>query len=275
MLDLTSLEAPVFGDKESGLRFVTEALKLYETAQANYSGKAENKTSAKVTEVLEKVQNEDKDAVEMAEAIIANLRESIIEAMNLNPNVAVVLFPELEETKKVVGSWRDEATVTVDVVNDDDEEDRDLVAEYEALKNARTMIEGTFMAWQLEVGKLPASFVAVKKERINGKNVPTGEMFLKFPGKLVSPSTEGNTKAGREPVSFQWNWTLVNDSGEMTLGKNLSITRLARLCSTGDGLLSFSDLKERFENRKWSDKDVNIIEVPTPRGKLIGERITK
>lgn len=275
MLDLSNLETPIFGDKESGLKFVTGALKAWEDALATYQGKADKATS-KVSAILEAVVSEDEEAVKIANETMEQIRSLILAALTDNPNVAVVMFPELEDVKKAVGSYRTEATVTVQGNSD---EDRDIVAEYEALDNARTMIEGTFNAWQLDVSQLPAKYIGEKKERVSQadgttKNVPTGEKYLSFPGKLTNPNGEGKTSPGKVAVSAGFTWEVTNKEGEtFTIGKS-TITRLARICSNEYDLLSFDELHTRLKNKGWS-ATTESIEVATPRGILKGTKVNK
>ena len=277
MFDITNLETPVFGDKESGLRFVTEALKVWEASLATYQGKAD-KATAKVAAVLEAVQENDPLAVKLTDETLEKIRSLILSAVSENPNCAVLLFPHLEDIKQAVGSYRDECSITPEAPESD--EDRDIVAEFDALDAARTMIEGTFNAWQLSVTDLPAKFQGEKKERISqpdgtNKNVPTGEKYLSFPGKLTNPNGEGKTSPGKVATSYNFLWEIEDREGEtITIGKS-TVTRLARLVSNEYMLLSFKDLKERLDNHKWQDKDTQKVKVSTPRGTLIGIRVNK
>lgn len=279
MIDLTGVTEPKFGDKASGLAFVTELLARYEKELNTYTGKAETKSGTKVSAVLEKVQEDDSEAVKIADEILNHLRHSILLAMEENPNVAVVLYPGIDDIKKVVGSWRDEANITVEDDDSDSEEDRDLVSEYEALRQCKETIEGAVNVWQIAPTDLPEKYRANRKEKdgTTGKQVAIpNEYVLKIPGKLTAPNSEGKTAPGREPTSYSWKWTLDLGNGETLAFKGVTLTTLARMCSTEHSLMSFADLKTALDNRNWLAKDITRVEVNTvPRGTLIGERVSK
>lgn len=276
MFTTDGIEMPDLTNHDDMVRFVKELLERYEAAQAIYSNKEENKSQASVKDVLAKVQAEDEEAVLRAENAADNFRSIILAHVNANPNVAVLLFPIMQELTKVVGSYRAEATVTVTPVVEETDEDRDLLAEYTALEKAQTMITGSMMMGNVLPSELPAKFTAQKSKRVDGKNVPTGELTFKFPGQLRKPNEEGSTSAGRTATSENWLWEIEDreTGSKITIGK-CSIATLARLSSSTDELLSFSDLKERLDNRNWMEKSKTEIEFTVPRGILYGKKVTK
>lgn len=273
MFDITGLDAPVWGDKVTGSKFVTEALTLWSDALSSYSGKSET-TTAKVGKVLDTIRDTDDEAVTLADEAMAEVRSLILEVVRQNVNTTYLLFSELDDLKKAIGSWRADANVTVE--NDENDEDRDLVSEYEALEQGRTMIEGTFNAFGLSVDALPAKFVGMKSERVEGKNVPTGERYLKFPGKLASPLNSGEaSKAGKTATSMMFTWSLTDSLGENIIGK-ASFPYLARYCSTSDTILSTDDVITSIKAKHGDNfAGVATIEVRTPRGILTGTKVKK
>lgn len=269
MFDVTDLQAPEWGNKESGTRFVVDCLTKWTEALASYSGKSDQ-TSTKVSKVVETVKDTDPEAVEAVNEAMLEIRSILLGVLNENVNTSVLLFGELDEVKKAVGSYRQEVNVTVES-EEDDAEDRDLIAEYEALDKGRTMIEGTFNAFSLDVMSLPEKFRAQKSERVNGKNVPTGEWMLKFPGKLTSPSVNENGSSGGF-TRTNYKWTLLTADGEVNIGRS-NFAYLARTCSSPDVLLSVDDLKTSIKARYGDNYLSNDkLEIRTPRGLLTGEK---
>lgn len=285
MFEITGIEGPIwFGDpriaerglseddvKAHNLSVVAQYLDRWNEALTLYSGKTD-KPTAKVDKIVEAI-SEDESTVALADETMQEVRALILNAVLQDVRTTYLLFRDLDDVKKAVGSWRSDVNVTV--TNDDtDEDDRDLISEYEALDKGRVMIEGTFNAFGLDVLALPEKYRAQKSERVNGKNVKTNEWYLKFPGKLVSPLNETETvSTGKVPTSFMYTWVL-ND-GDVEIGK-ASFPYLARVCSTPEVILSVDDLMTSIKAKHGDNfSGVDTIEVRTPRGILKGTKVKK
>ena len=277
MYDVSKIDPPTWGDKESGLRFVSECLSAWATAYASYTNRESAKQSIGVEAKVAAIKENDPDAVEIADETMTKVRGLLLSAVNVNPNVASLVFPELGEATKVIGSYRSEATVTPVVEVPESDDDRDIMAEYEALKKAQTAIQGTMMSWEILPSDLPPDFQEKAWKVEGGKRIETSEVKVKFPGKLHAPSDDNaSTGAGREATTSRWTFTLETDEGEtLSFPKGTLVVTIARVCSLPDWMLSFSDLKDRLDNRKWSEKETTSLEVRVPRGYLFGERIDK
>lgn len=280
MFDVTGIEEPkwpnpMLTEEERAEVYVhnvtvlSSFLARYEDALSAYSGKSE-KSTAKVEKVIEAIGNDDPEAVRLAENAMDEIRAIILDTVRENVNTTYLLFSALDDVKKSIGSWR--ADVSVTVSNDDDDNDRDLIAEYEALDKAKTMIEGTFNAFGINVMDLPEKYRAQKSERVEGKNVPTGDWYLKFPGKLISPLNENESgKVGKTAVSMTYTW----ECDGTVIGK-ASWPYLARYCSTHEVIIGTDDLVTSVK-AKYGDSFAGneVIEVRTPRGVLTGTKVKK
>lgn len=274
MFDISDLEAPIWGDKESGTAFVVSALERWTNALTSYTGKSD-KPTAKVEKVLASLQ-ENEELVAGVDNAMREIRSFILDVVDqLGPESTYLLFSELDDVKKAVGSWRSDANVTVENDNGDEEE-RDIIAEYEALEKGKTMIEGTFNAFGLDVMALPEKFRAQKSENVNGKRVKTNEWYLKFPGKLVTPVNEETVSSpGKTATSMTYQWTLTDSLGEQEIGR-ATFPYLARFCSTDASILSTTDLLNSMK-AKYGDNFAGEenLEIRTPRGILRGKKVKK
>lgn len=289
MFDVTDIEGPkwpnpTLNEKEMSdvrrhnLLTVIAWLVRWANALTTYSGKSE-KSSLATEKKVQYVEENDEHAVSLVAETMKEIRSLLLDCVRENINTTHLLFGELQEVKAAIGSWRDDARINLTESEEESDDDRDVIAEYESLKKGREMIEGTLAAFGIDPAELPEDYREKKKERVNGKMVPVTptQWVLRFPGKLNEPANGGETvKNGKTPTSMMFSWTLANADGETVIGK-ATYPYLARYCSTSDAIVGVSDLMTSIKARhgdNYGGLDT-LGPIWTPRGTLSATKVKK